>query len=144
MATIIYCLSYRKATRIVLSTSLVFIILMVPAEISTLSRMDTDQIANNVFMLMQLANHNIKLLVYVLAGLKLRNKCNSRAILARGRSDCEITLWTKKKSFWQKLLFYVFKPMIYAKFCTKYSRLSPSKRLLDSLSEKLSKKRVEE
>ena len=63
MATIIYCLSYRKATRIVLSTSLVFIILMVPAEISTLSRMDTDQIANNVFMLMQLANHNIKLLV---------------------------------------------------------------------------------
>ena len=77
---------------------------MVPAEISTLSRMDTDQIANNVFMLMQLANHNIKLLVYAFAGPKLRNKCNSGAILARGRSDCEITLWTKKKSFWQKIV----------------------------------------
>ena len=77
---------------------------MVPAEISTLSRMDTDQIANNVFMLMQSANHNIKLLDYVFAGLKLRNKCNSGAILARGRSDCEITLWTKKKSFWRKIV----------------------------------------
>ena len=83
----------RKATRVVMGASIVFIMLMVPSVLSMIlmdlagakNHMTESQatadfiipIIDDVFLWMRYINHSINLFVYVLAGLKLSCKCNA-------------------------------------------------------------------